>query len=204
MGFKIMCIRELLFYATVPRAGSLFLKTEDIVWQLWFSKYIGDSNEYLLRDWATVEHKQNDPAWAIYFPSNFQRHWYRRAEIQWVFYVRKVLASSIPLPWIMKLGNSSRGGSQASFHEIILCFFKGDSEPSPLVGTTSWIWDTRSVNIPEKGRGSRTSILGATPVPLANAASLPAGGRTGKKTVKSESVQAWLNLRPVLIWCSHG
>lgn len=45
-----MHIRELLFYATVPWAGSLFLKTEDIVWQLWFSKYIGDSNEYLLRD----------------------------------------------------------------------------------------------------------------------------------------------------------
>lgn len=203
MGFKIMRIRELLFYATVPRAGSLFLKTEDIVWQLCFFKHIGDSNEYLLRDWAAVEHKQKDSAWAIYFPSNFQRHWYRRAEIQWVFYVRKVLASSIPLPWIMKLGSSSRGGSQASFHEIILCFFKGNSEPSPLVGTASCIWDTRSVNVPKKGCG-RTSILGATPDPLANAASLPAGGKTGKKTVKNESVQAWLNLRPVLIWCSHG
>lgn len=94
-------------------------------------------------------------------------------------------------------------GAKPVFMGLSCVSLKVTPEPSTLVGTASCIRDTGRVNIPEKGP-SRTSILCGTPVPLANAASLPAGGKTGKKTVKNENVQAWLNLRPVLIWCSHG
>lgn len=69
-----------------------------------FLKILETAMNFCSGDWVPVKHKETDPTLAIYFPSDFQRHWYRRAEIQWVFLCERSVSEQNSIPMNYEAG----------------------------------------------------------------------------------------------------
>jgi len=162
-----------------------------------------------------VKHKQSASAAVIYFPSHFQICWYIRSQIQWVFYVRKLLVCSIPFQWIIELSSSKTGRRQASLQWNSPSLLQKLLWASPaLRHLGSWMLRPlrRSTNRPEQVL-NECPITYTTHLPLTNSIStsrqVPFGENVGKASSRPgwKEWQEWrcprLSLRPKLMMYSH-